>query len=178
MYLFKVNNKNTRPTPKTSFWCLYCWLNTFHNFFYFFMLLTQVNARCGWLSLWPFSCISYIYLRVQQKQLSSHTLIGGTGGGEAITRYIWFYFMAFISLRWGATTWEMWFQFTISSIDDSTISLLTYASSKLLKTGEVLWNSRTSISMPSKGRKKKPHSEVDSIFFSQMLLKLRFKRKI
>ena len=28
-----------------------------------------------------FSCVSYIYLRVQQKQLSSHTKIGATDGG-------------------------------------------------------------------------------------------------
>ena len=48
---------------------------------------------------------------------------------------------------------------------------------RIIKTGEVSWNSRTSISMPSKGRKKKPHSEVDSIFFFQILLKLRFKGK-
>ena len=45
------------------------------------LLLTQVDARCGWLLLQHFSCASYIYLHVQQKQLSSHTKIAGGGGG-------------------------------------------------------------------------------------------------
>ena len=45
---------------------------------------------------------------------------------------------------------------------------------RVIKTGEVSWNSRTSISMPSKGRKKKPHSEVDSIFFLPDTLKTTF----
>ena len=42
---------------------------------------TQVNARCVWLFLLHFSCVSYIYLHGQQKQLLSHTKIDGTGGG-------------------------------------------------------------------------------------------------
>ena len=42
---------------------------------------TQVNAHCVWLFLLQFSCVSYIYLHGQQKQLLSHTKIDGTGGG-------------------------------------------------------------------------------------------------
>ena len=38
-----------------------------------FVLLRQVNARYGWLLLRHFSCVSFIYVHVQQKQLSSHT---------------------------------------------------------------------------------------------------------
>ena len=54
--------------------CLLLTLSRFHN-------LTQVNARCGWVLLRHFSCVSYIYLHGQQKQLSNHTKIDGTGGG-------------------------------------------------------------------------------------------------
>ena len=47
----------------------------------FFVLLRQVNARYGWLFLRHFSCVSFIYVHLQQKQLSSHTKTGGTDGG-------------------------------------------------------------------------------------------------
>ena len=36
-------------------------------------------TRCGCLLLQQFSCVRYIYLHVQQKHLSSHTKLGGTG---------------------------------------------------------------------------------------------------
>ena len=49
-----------------------------------FVLLRQVNARYGWLLLRHFSCVSFIYLHVQQKQLSSHTKTGGTDGGGRV----------------------------------------------------------------------------------------------
>ena len=46
-----------------------------------FYTLTQVNARCGWVLLRHFTCVSYTYLHGQQKQLSNHTKIDGTDGG-------------------------------------------------------------------------------------------------
>ena len=42
--------------------------------------MTQVNVRCGWLLLRPFTRVNYSNLNVQQKQLSSHTKIGAAGG--------------------------------------------------------------------------------------------------
>ena len=67
--LIDVNNRNV------SFLLT---LNRFHTFF--FLLFIQVNARSGWFLLQQFCCVSYIYLHVQQKQLSSYTNLSGTGG--------------------------------------------------------------------------------------------------
>ena len=44
-----------------------------------------MSRQCQMNTLWMvpfinFSCVSYIYLYVQQKQLLSHTRIGATGG--------------------------------------------------------------------------------------------------
>ena len=54
--------------------CLLLTLSRFHT-------LTQVNARCEWVLLRHFTCVSYINLHGQQKQLSNYTKIDGTDGG-------------------------------------------------------------------------------------------------
>ena len=54
-------------------------LEQISHFVLYFLLPTPANARCGWLLLPHFSCVSYIYLHVQQKQLLSHTKIGDIG---------------------------------------------------------------------------------------------------
>ena len=46
----------------------------------FFLLLTRANARCEWQLLQHPSCVSCIYLYMQQKQLSIIKKVGGTGG--------------------------------------------------------------------------------------------------
>ena len=68
----------------------------------FFLLLRQVNVRCGLLLSRHFSCVSYMYLHVKQNDLSSHTKIddnaGSGGGGEgwrAITRSIYDFILWF-----------------------------------------------------------------------------------
>ena len=55
-------------------------LNRFHTFFY---LLALDTGKCtlSMVAFTYFIYVSYIYLHVQQKQLSSHTKIGATGGG-------------------------------------------------------------------------------------------------
>ena len=55
-------------------------VNKFHAFFY---LLAADLGKCKlWMVAFTnFICISYIYLHVQHKQLSSHTKTGATGGG-------------------------------------------------------------------------------------------------
>ena len=56
--MFKVNNKVTRTTSLTSFWCLYCWLWTYFTLrsSVFIANLEQVNAD------WEFT-----YLKVKTK---------------------------------------------------------------------------------------------------------------
>ena len=93
-----INNKNVNDINDVILVSLLLNLNRFRTLFYF-LLLTQVNENYGWLILQHFRCVSYIYLRLQQKQLLSHTKIGVTwgkgvtqegGGGELeeITRSI------------------------------------------------------------------------------------------
>ena len=63
------------------------------HFVLFLQLFTQVNALCEWLLLRHFSCVTYNSLHVQQKQLSKHTKIGGTGdcgGGNNLVDMILF----------------------------------------------------------------------------------------
>ena len=56
----------------------------------FSLILTQGNAHCKLLLLRHFNCVSYIYMHVQQNQLSNHTNIdgiGGCGGGVVWGQY-------------------------------------------------------------------------------------------
>ena len=53
-------------------------LNTFHTFLY---LLALGKCTLWMVAFTNFICVSYIYLHIQQKQLSSHTKLGATGGG-------------------------------------------------------------------------------------------------
>ena len=55
-------------------------LNKIRTFFIFKRITKELFE---WLFLRHFSCVSYIYLHVHQKQLSCHTKIGGIGGGGA-----------------------------------------------------------------------------------------------
>ena len=82
--LFRVNNKDSRTTSMTPSGIFIVNFEQILHLVLLFVLLRQVNARYGWLLLRHFSCVSFIYLHVQQKQLSSHTKTGGTDGGGSV----------------------------------------------------------------------------------------------
>ena len=49
IYLFKVNNKNTRKTPVTSFWCFYCQLWTYFTPFSGVSLADFEQVHVSWV---------------------------------------------------------------------------------------------------------------------------------
>ena len=75
----EVNNKNVNDISDVVLVSLLLNLNRFHTLFYFLLLL-QVNESYGWLILRHFSYVSYIYLRLQEKQLLNQAKIGVTWG--------------------------------------------------------------------------------------------------
>ena len=86
------------------------------------------------------SCVSYIYLRVQQKLLSSHTKIGGAGGvGEgggsnnSVNIILFYDFPQYLLGNNSLRVMRDIILFMISSIDDPTISPLNMINGALFQ---------------------------------------------
>ena len=86
------------------------------------------------------SCVSYIYLRAQQKLLSSHTKIGaaggvGEGGGSnnSINIILFYDFPQYLLGNNSLRVMRDMILFLISSIDDPTISLPNMINSSLFQ---------------------------------------------
>ena len=56
---FKVNNKNTRTTSRTSFWCFYCSLWTYFTTFSGVFIVDFKQVNVGWADV----CLAKYYLR-------------------------------------------------------------------------------------------------------------------
>ena len=103
-----ICSKLTTKTPRQGKWCFSgIFIVHFEQILHprlFFLLLRQVNVRCGLLLSRHFSCVSYMYLHIKQNHLASHTKIDDTGGGgggsggegwRAITRSIYDFILWF-----------------------------------------------------------------------------------
>ena len=114
-------------------------MNRFHFFLFLFLLLTQVNARFGWLLLHS-SVALVIFICAQQKLLSSHTKIGaaggvGEGGGSnnSINIILFYDFPQYLLGNNSLRVMRDMILFLISSIDDPTISLPNMINSSLFQ---------------------------------------------
>ena len=112
---------------RSFFWSVFSWIRTEYEEI---LRISQYSARIrkstdqkklriwtlftqcrGWLLLRHFSCLSYIYLHVQQKPKLSHTkIVGNSSGGEGeqqIISIVYLFLVIYNSLRWRTTTWEI-----------------------------------------------------------------------
>ena len=103
------------PERRSSVFIVTC--EQISHLFLLFLLLTQVNTRYGWLILRYCSCVSNNYYLSSRAVEAAIELYKNRWYWRcwwlwwgAITRYIWFSFMIFISLRWGAMISETWLE--------------------------------------------------------------------